>query len=595
MAKAGNSNLLEQHVEKAVLGLSVLFLLYAVFHWLLGTPEKWEANPQPPESIAQWDGWLLGQATREENRVTSYVPKTSPTPAYADALNQLINNPMPAYFVESGIELTRPRVPVTSGVSIQQSERIALADLVKLIPAPDTPKLNAKRVLVRDKMPDLNASAGVSVYPWAELGNRWNDKLKSTTVIPSIVVQEFRVERQELKPDGTWSDPVRVILEPIALVDAGADHKELAVPVVPPLDAQNADAVHAAIENLRRIEWQQQVVQPAYPDIFWPATHQWVDWRILLPTNELSNVEGEPLSAERSGAQTPAAAPTLGVTTRPVGPAPFIPARPTGNMPPAAPGPMGPGPMGPGPMGPGLRPPMMPSATPTPARPSPSPTPSPTPSSTPHPTATPAGTPVQPKMQFIPILTRQMQLGKLLCWFFDPTMESGKVYRYRVSMKFINPLLGCTRDVKAPEDALVATVDSPWSSWSEPASVRGAAEFFLTGSFENTQEATVTLFSTSMGQIVRQSVQVKAGQAIGSKIKLKVNNPVNPQQKIDAEVDFSTGATAVGLNFNKIIWKGNTSKKTTELLYLDSDGELKTRLLDIDLSSKAYKDLDQSK
>lgn len=584
MAK-NNQSILESHLEKAVLGVCFLFLVYALVHWGLGSPlspstiaEGLPPMFQPPQTLQEMDSWMLQQVQREKDRIIRSNPPVRPVPEYAKALEQQINSPVPAMQL---VEMSWPRFPASMpGIAIDH-ERVALADLVAVIPAPEQVKVNALRVLPRreSQTGEVNAAFGVSLYPHRDLADRWAEKLRKSNYSPTIVFQDLRIERQERLPDGAWSEPVAVKVEPVNLMDQNAP---VAVPTVPKYDGNNGEAVRAATENLRQPAWQTQILQPLYPDVFHPNRQVWADWRIHLPNTELSNLEGDPVSAEHSIPLAPAGTLTPGVVPTP-SPSP----RPMGPGGPGGIGPMGPGgPMGPmGPMGPG-----------GPGGPRGYPTPSPAPVVRPNPTPAPAvrpatpGTPNVVTMANLPDLARQFELGDVLTWFCDTTLEDGKVYRYRVSVRLVNPVLGCPLDVKKPADAEVASVDSPWSAWSEPVSVERSLRFFLTGANPLKNEVKVTVFTTHDGQWTKHTVSATPGQSISGKEKKKIVNPFTGEAA-EVPVDFGTQAVVLNVNFAKTIYRGSIKRDTVEMLYLDGGGELHTRLLDTDNDSKELEEL----
>ena len=178
----------------------------------------------------------------------------------------------------------------------------------------------------------------------------------------------------------------------------------------------------------------------------------------------------------------------------------------------------------------------------------------------------------------------------VLVWFCDTSPESGKVYRYRIRLKLVNPLLTYVNDVKDRDAASVPTLDTPWSEFSDPVSVPPTAEFFLTGSFPSKGQVMVTVFSTCLGQVVKQTVTVTPGQSVQTEASVDVSDPRKPTEKpIAMKVNFAAGAVVVGINFGKTILKGGVLAKTDEMLYLDSAGTLRSRLLEFDSQSDVYK------
>ena len=113
----------------------------------------------------------------------------------------------------------------------------------------------------------------------------------------------------------------------------------------------------------------------------------------------------------------------------------------------------------------------------------------------------------------MPLITTQMQNGKVLVWIHDDSLQPLKVYRYRVAVKFLNPLLGFDNVVTDPSFAASSSVTTPFSEWSDPVEVPQSTEFFLTGASESSGR--VMVFARSTGQQVKERFTVVPGQSIG--------------------------------------------------------------------------------
>ena len=170
-----------------------------------------------------------------------------------------------------------------------------------------------------------------------------------------------------------------------------------------------------------------------------------------------------------------------------------------------------------------------------------------------------------------PLATQQGEEDRVLIWFHHDGLASRTSYRYKVQLLVMNPLLTHDKvvDPKKPEDARVATLATPWSPWSEPVRVPKTTSFLLTGSspLSRPPYVTATVFARALGERVAKGFKVSPGQPIGS-----------PQK----EADFTTGAIVVDLNFERYIYTGPVRKKTTEMLYLDDNGVLCSRIYEDD-------------
>jgi hypothetical protein len=189
----------------------------------------------------------------------------------------------------------------------------------------------------------------------------------------------------------------------------------------------------------------------------------------------------------------------------------------------------------------------------------------------------------------VPPLREQQDVGKVLVWFHDTVLEEMKVYRYRVQLELVNPLLTWVDQTRTPEDAKTATIKTPWSGWSKEVSVPKSTAFFLTGADPHRGEARVTVFTRSLGEPVRGEFYVKPGDPIGKEKQMEVMNPVEGMATPQT-VNFFTGAIAVDFDFDKSVVIYNLRRSTVEMFYLDEKGILKSRIHSADEGSKEYRD-----
>ena len=191
--------------------------------------------------------------------------------------------------------------------------------------------------------------------------------------------------------------------------------------------------------------------------------------------------------------------------------------------------------------------------------------------------------------------TFQQQLddpaGIVEVWFHDTDLRECVTYSYSVRLVMINPLFGLFGVVGDKADAEEVTLSTEWSAWSEPVPVERPTEFFMAEAGGGGM-VPVDVFTMKWGQRVRQNFTVRQGEPIGGKATVKLWK-LGEQELVDVEVDFATGAIAVDLAFGKKRPMPNTAivSSTTELLYLDVDGQLRTRTPLADKESARYKKL----
>lgn len=180
-----------------------------------------------------------------------------------------------------------------------------------------------------------------------------------------------------------------------------------------------------------------------------------------------------------------------------------------------------------------------------------------------------------------------------IAFFDDSTMTVGTSFRYRIQLVVINPLL--TYDDAVAEDKVAEArkkfVTSPPSEWSDPVSVGREVHFFVTGANVMTSKMSVTVYARKWGQWVKKKFDVQRGEPIGGVEKVTLVDPMDQGRK-SVDVDFSTGAIALRLDFKKSLLRPGFTTNTQEMLYLDSEGKLRSRLKTWDDDSPLRKRLE---
>ena len=166
-----------------------------------------------------------------------------------------------------------------------------------------------------------------------------------------------------------------------------------------------------------------------------------------------------------------------------------------------------------------------------------------------------------------------------LVWRHDESVMAERSYRYRYRVTFVNPIFGSLLDAGAdhPGAAEVKFLHSDWSPWSEPASVLASTIFFIR-SIAPQGFVRVIIFTDAMGKTADEDFRVDVGQTIGGVRPQDIPNPIN-NQTITTNVDFDTGAILVGLEDEKPIFTGRLMRTSVEMIYLDSQGQLRSRVL----------------
>lgn len=586
MAKSNMAKLVELHLEKAVLGLCAVLLVFAVGHWTISSPRAFTpAAGSPVMAPSEVDKYLMDKSRGFVEKVgRTDVPEdvarsreAQPDPEWDKVIQSsrqfragIIDKPS---FGEPGYAKVRP-------AGAPPPSRVTLEEFVKLIPAPAAPRIVSDTVLVRtDKPGDVAVNGATSAYPFKELVENWK-KIDFTVAKVPVRVD---VEAEETAADGTVAvKPIEPMVRKVAAIKA--DPKDPGVlPAIPDfIPGKNQGEVFTKINECNSELCQRRILTPDLPDIWDASRDSWVSGaeilRGILPEDILPSLPvrrilppapvrpapvaptAKPAPAVPAGksagvgARTAGAAPTAkhvgpaapAVPPKAVGDAPFEPVREAeGSSPYAAAGRT----HGPGPGG-------------------------------------EVGGIVSP------VLSSRLGAEKIFLWWLHGNAKPGSVYRYRVRIAFINPLLARDALAKNVEESKIKFVESPWSAWSEPVAVVRPIRFFLINKVTEGQ-VRVAVFARAMGRWTRRDYTVSQGDPIGRpEPQQKVWNPLTGKEQ-EVTVDFSTGTVAMDFAETAVVLPSGKSAVGVEMIYLDDDGKLKSQVsVSSDRASAAAKDYD---
>jgi len=287
MPKADDTTFFEKHIEKVVLGACVVLLALAAFRWVLSSPVTLELIPEdgrgqpvavPPEEADQH----LLEAARSVGRIHDRSTESvAPMPKYADRISSL--RPIAAASgepVDLGVAF-EPILTETRRI-LGPEQKVKLADLVQLLPAPPRPQVVANIEVPETDAPDDKLVArGVTTYPLGKVRIAWLDELQNndvTGLTVRTIVKQVLIEAQKQLPDGQWG-PAKVVQGAARPDDQGQSR----VPgPIPAFDGANHQAVRDARDALGRGEMQAHIIQPAYYRL-WDVRVGWSDWKKNLP------------------------------------------------------------------------------------------------------------------------------------------------------------------------------------------------------------------------------------------------------------------------------------------------------------------------
>jgi len=570
MAKTDSLGLLEQHVEKGVLAVCGLLLLYALVHWLLSAPGRSEVplvgTDMERVRPAKVDAKLLDAAQRFEKR-DPHVD-LPPLPPYVERIQSLRRHPFPDGLATNNWGRPRPYADGPRG-GPGPTERVRLTELAEAIPAPSV-KRAAGFVELLNRSQDIEVTAFHVMLEFArgKLQRRWIEKLRSADIQElSVVVARMDVERKEVLDDGTYGPVEKVLLVSKPTLDE--DNEVIPEIEIPKYTGSNAEDVRGAVRELGSAQAQERVLRPDYWQVWSGDQRGWVDYEDLMPWGAKDVVRPAVAARPRPKPKPRPTLPPRRVTPGPgrgPGPLPGEGGVIRGGRPRTTRQPL------PGEGG-ARRGGRQPTRGRRPTRGRSGPGVRPTPAPKPEPVVKePAAEEVVEGIQ------------RLL--FHDTSAAIQRSYAYRARLFLVNPLLTYDDQVAedSSQDALRPFVPSPWSEWFKVAAIPRTTQFFVTGAFAGREQLTVNVFSKSLGQPVMHKFKVSVGEVIGGFLRKTVMNPIT-RQPVGRDVNFATGAVAIEIDFDREILSGSGRfRKTQELFYLGDRGRLKSqvRVLDLD-------------
>jgi hypothetical protein len=612
---------IEKNVQWLVLGLGVCYLLYMAWAYLVFPPVKVTGIGPEPLSPGDIDQHIYNDiAAPLEGKMKEGKPPKIEVPNFvaqfgadmdkhdAAPLEQFTLNLPPS----TSADLQPPGPPNQPNqpnrpVNPNQPVKDAITELPKLAAA----KLNGLKSgmsnVLQPTQPDAapvdpnnGAAAAISNVDksWVtvryeidpkQLVAEW-DRLKIPQGTVNTTFLQVVLERQELQPDSTWSDPTPV--PTLAL-------QQQQQPPPPQFPAENA----APQDMWLYLQWasshQVDVLQPPFYQVakgdVWtipgeaapvnPQQQQFDPNQYLdAPINELLKLTPDQrrlvqqAKQKRDAEKAKGARPSRG-NTGPRGPVgPYGPGGAGGGgaggvpemgpndqgRPPGAPGPYGGGrpPMGMGPAGYGGA--RGPAYGPGGYGPQPGYDPEmegeggvvqPPPS---------ANFPI-PTTEFDPHVWAKANPDKpIVGWAHDETVVPGHTYRYRVTYKMKNPIFFAANVAKDPKLTQVFAIASKPTEWSEQVEVRSTIVFYIARS-GNANRVPIQVFRWQTGEPKTETFDVVPGDAVGLK---------------KGDIDYNTGWTLVDIR-----------NEDGYILLMDPSGTMHRRNVKDDMSDPNFKQL----
>jgi len=187
-------------------------------------------------------------------------------------------------------------------------------------------------------------------------------------------------------------------------------------------------------------------------------------------------------------------------------------------------------------------------------------------------------------------------------WAYDLSITPGRTYRYRSRVNLYNWYVGVVSRVVERDDAEKIQLVGAWSDPSEPIDIEDDTYFYLASGDSANNEARVDVYKWFLAQWHKQQFPVGVGEPIGAAKRVRVMQPDGTPSERPIKVDFQTGAVLVALDFGRDAtvmesrggpgqFELRTSTGALAMVYVDSDGSLAERLNVLDSQDPKHLDL----
>ncbi|MGD8453765.1 MAG: hypothetical protein PVJ57_18280 [Phycisphaerae bacterium] len=197
------------------------------------------------------------------------------------------------------------------------------------------------------------------------------------------------------------------------------------------------------------------------------------------------------------------------------------------------------------------------------------------------------------------MVTHPKDPEQVAVWFHDDTVEAGKTYRYRMRVRLWNRYVGQLAALKDPSQAKQSELVGEWSLPSQSIQVTPSSYFFAKGPTLEKDGARVEVFKWHKGNWLSETFDVRVGDVIGGVKKTETGEYDENFDEIREDVDFTTGAIVLDLQFEEPAQIRVSAGKEGQfrlrdddslvVVYLDpADGQVKRRLQAADRYDPIY-------
>lgn len=197
-------------------------------------------------------------------------------------------------------------------------------------------------------------------------------------------------------------------------------------------------------------------------------------------------------------------------------------------------------------------------------------------------------------------IVKHPETGAPGLWVHDDSVEPGKTYRYRARARLWNRYVGQVRAMKDPEQARQAVIAGEWSLPSAPVTVTPGTYFYVRGPKVGAPAASMEVWGWREGTWIQQTFDVEVGDVIGGVRTVRTGELDEKGEDVRADVDFTTGAIVLDIRNENVPVRlpgkdgafTYSDKPSLVVTYLDpADGQVKEKAQVLDRDDRTRKEL----
>jgi len=191
MANDQGPGFVDKHIEKVILAVCGLILIYAVVQYGISTPRRIEVVKGDPAVPAEVDSILLKEAQRVRRLVEAEESPEPPELTYVKIFKELETNPISEKL--ASLNFGTPLVKGLGSGGVIAAKAPTLEGMLKVVPAPRKPVnwceselVNVSKDPNEIKLEENPTWRSVTYYPWGELAAAWKEELKDSVIYPQL-------------------------------------------------------------------------------------------------------------------------------------------------------------------------------------------------------------------------------------------------------------------------------------------------------------------------------------------------------------------------------------------------------------------------